>query len=177
MANNKKRRDICMIFVLGVLCVGVLGAIIHVLSSIDFSLWLQSYDSTANNSNLASSNWQEKPVADAKDSTSTTSPKKDIAFSYSQHQACGVKRNVYCVLLDNFSPSSDWQQRIRKTISQYIDTELGGGSTSDYLIYFFQDSECYRQKIASRATEMCNVPNGEVAASSWGKIYYEYGED
>lgn len=97
-------------------------------------------------------------------------------FSYSKHQACGVKSNVYCVLLTDFNVNSDWKQRIDLTISKYITKELGGGAPSNYLIYFFQNNECYEQKIASRATEMCSVADGEVAASSWGKTYYECGE-
>lgn len=180
MANGKQH-GVRTFFILSILCIGMLAAVIYMLSSginggFDWS-FQSSTEVSQNNISASSDKQDEVTTSVSKDTMSAPSSSVEKPFSYSQHQACGVKRNVYCVLLDDFNPSSDWQQRIRKTISQYINTELGGGSTSDYLIYFFQNNECYKQKIASRATEMCNIPNGEVAASSWGKIYYEYGEN
>ena len=171
---KSRQHDICVIFILGILCIGVLALMVHIISnsvSNNFNQPHQSDAEVSQDNGLTSDNEREKDIV------STGISSKEIAsFSYSQHQTCGVKRNVYCALLDDFTPNSDWKQRIG-TITQYIDAELGGGSTNDYLIYFFRDSECYKQKIASKATEMCNIPNGEVATSSWGKIYYEYGEE
>lgn len=172
--TKSRRHDICVISILGILCIGILALIVYILSSStsnNFNQPHQSDTEVSQNNSLTNDNEQEKNIV-----STAIPPKEPVSFSYSQHQACGVKRNVYCVLLDDFIPSSDWQQRIRNTISQYINAELGGGSTNDYLIYFFRDSGCYKQKIASKATEMCNIPNGEVATSSWGKIYYEYRE-
>lgn len=178
MAKNKQR-NICIISILSIMCMGMLVIMTCIFlngKGNNSSQSSQPDNGVSQEDSQTDSKEQDTNTTDA-DTADVITPPEEMTFSYGRHQACGVKGNVYCVLLTDFDPSSDWQQRIRKTISHYIESELGGGSTSDYLIYFFQNEECYQQKIASKATEMCNVPDGEVAASSWGKIYYEYGEE
>lgn len=177
MAKTKKH-DALVIGILAVLCVVILIAIIRVLND--------------NNTSQLNTDTQNNDTHELEETTRNSAPQNNTThqesvkstiieteephFTYSKHQACGVAKNVYCVLLADFSPSQDWQQRINNTASYFIKNELGGGSASDYLIYFFQNAECYQQKITSKAMEMCSIPNGEVAASSWGKFYYEYEE-